>query len=331
MQMASITDVAKKAGVGVSTVSKVMNNYDNISEATKAKVLAAVEELNYVPNSIASALSSKSSRRVALVVFINNQRQAIDEINMQYLFGAIQRAKEVKLDVLTVFSTDLDGLNTHEVQRHFESLRVQAIVLYGLSKENKEFHELIENKVFPTVVVDAPIEKDHVSFVSVDHIQAQYDMMSHMIQRYEPKKVLYLAGRANGYVTDLRLQGAVDACHDLEIQLNAQYANFSEKEAIAMTHAYAKQADVIVCASDLMAIGAVSALKEMDIFRPVCGYDGITLLGYIDYKIETVKQDFYQISVLAIDAMIKLLDGGKGTETLVPHEIVTINYEDVIM
>lgn len=329
--MASITDVAKKAGVGVSTVSKVMNNYDNISEATRQKVMAAVRELNYVPNSIASALSSKSSRRVALVVFINNQRQAIDEINMQYLFGAIQRAKEVKLDVLTVFSTDLDGLSTEEVQRHFESLRVQAIVLYGLSKENEQFHEIIQNKTFPTVVVDAPIEADHVSYVTVDHTQAQYDMMVHMIDRYQPNEILYLAGRANGYVTDLRLQGAVDACHDRGIKLNAQYANFSEQEAIETTKKYAHDSNIIVCASDLMAIGAVNALKQLDIFRPVCGYDGITLLGYIEYKIETVKQDFFQISVLAIDAMLKLLDGEKGSGTIVPHEIVTINYEDVIM
>ena len=98
--MVTINDVAKKAGVGVSTVSKVMNNYDNISEATKKKVWDAVEELNYIPNSIASALSSKSSRRVGLVVFINNRRQAIDEINMQYLFGAMNRSKELKLKIL---------------------------------------------------------------------------------------------------------------------------------------------------------------------------------------------------------------------------------------
>lgn len=329
--MTTINDVAKKAGVGVSTVSKVMNNYDSISEPTRKKVMEAVKELNYVPNTIASALSSKSSRRVALVVFINNQRQAIDEINMQYLFGALQRAKETKLEVLTVFSTDLDGMDTDEVKRHFHSLKIQAIVLYGLSKENQQFHEIIEQQAFPCVVVDAPLEAEKVSYVSVDHTQAQYDMMVHMINRYEAKNVLYLAGRPNGYVTDLRLQGAVDACLELGVKLNAQYANFSEREAIAITKRHAHNADVIVCASDLMAIGAVSALKTVDIFRPVCGYDGITLLGYIDYKIETVKQDFYQISSLAIDAMIELLNGNEGRGTIVPHEIITIHYEDVIM
>lgn len=329
--MASINDVAKLAGVGVSTVSKVMNNYANISDETRKRVMLAVEELNYVPNAVASALSSKSSRRVALVVFINNQRQAIDEINMQYLFGAVHRAREVKLEVITVFSTDLEGLTTSEIKRHFASLRIEAIILYGLSKENQEFHEILEEETYPCVVVDAPLEGDRTSYVSVDHTQAQYDMMKHMIDTYQPKSVLYLAGRRNGYVTDLRMQGAVDACLELGVEMNAHYANFSEKEAIEKTLEHAHDCNIIVCASDLMAIGAVSALRTMDIFRPVCGYDGITLLGYIDYRIETVKQDFFLISQKAIDSVIELLSGEKGSGTIIPHSIITIKYEDVIM
>ena len=79
--MANMSDVAKKAGVGISTVSKVINNYDNISNDTRKKVMAAVEELDYVPNTIASALSSKNGKWLGLVVFINNQRKAIDETN----------------------------------------------------------------------------------------------------------------------------------------------------------------------------------------------------------------------------------------------------------
>ena len=329
--MASINDVAKKAGVGVSTVSKVMNNYDNISDATRKKVMAAVEELDYVPNAVASALSSKSSRRVALVVFINNQRQAIDEINMQYLFGSVHRAKEKKLEVITVLSTDLEGMNAKEIKRHFASLRIQALILFGLSKDNKEFHQILDEEAYPSVVVDAPLIGNKTSYVSVDHAQAQYDMMQHMIDRYKPENILYLAGRRDGYVTDLRLQGVVDCCIDNAVTLNPQYANFSEKEAIEMTKTYANECNVIVCASDLMAIGAVHGLKSLDIFRPVCGYDGITLLGYIDFDIETVKQDFFDIAVKAIDAIIDLFNGAKGQGIIADHSIISIKYEDVIM
>lgn len=104
----TINDVAKKAGVTIGTVSKVLNNYNNISEKTKQKVLQAAQELNYFPNKIASALASKNSNRVALYLYINDQRQAIDEINMQYLLGAFKAAKEENLDIITIFNHTLE-------------------------------------------------------------------------------------------------------------------------------------------------------------------------------------------------------------------------------
>lgn len=80
--VATISDVAKRAGVSISTVSKVLKNYANISDGTKEKVIIAVKELNYIPNSIASALSSKKYEKVALYIYINDLKQSIDEMNM---------------------------------------------------------------------------------------------------------------------------------------------------------------------------------------------------------------------------------------------------------
>ena len=330
--MANISDVAKRAGVGVSTVSKVLNNYDNISDETRKKVMKAVEELDYVPNAIASALSSKQGRRVALIIFINNQRQAIDEINMQYLFGAFNKAKDYKLDLVTVFSSVIQDMDSIELERHLKSLRVQALVMYGLHKGQESIMELIEKEVFPTVIVDAPILGEKTSYVMVDHQKAQYEMTQFMYQKHDYiKSVLYLAGRRDGFVTDLRLQGVVDASIDLDLELNAQYANFSEMKAYELTKAYGEEADVIIAASDLMAIGAVSALKEMDIFRPVCGFDGITLLGYIDYRIYSVKQDFYELSQSAMEEVAHLLEGNPGRANIHDFKITKIEYKDVIM
>lgn len=329
--MVTITDVAKKAGVGVSTVSKVLNNYEHVSDKTKAKVMAAVEELNYVPNSIASALSSKQSRRVGVVFFINNQRQAIDEINMQYLFGALNTAKELKLELVTVFSPNLENMTSHELERHFLSLRLNALVIYGLHKEEKSFLELIDQEKFPTVIVDAPIYGEKTSYVMVDHQKAQYDIVCEMIDQHENiESFLYLAGRRDGFVTDLRLQGAVDASVDRGVKINAQYANFSETEANQITLKYAEHESMVVAASDLMAIGSVNALKELDIFRPVCGFDGITLLGYIDYRILTVRQNFFDLSRHAIQEVDRLLSGEVGREVLMNYEIQTISYDDII-
>lgn len=83
--MVSIKDVARHAGVAISTVSKVLNSYPNVSDETRGRVTRAVAELNFVPNSVAAALSSKQSARVALLVNLNTKTQAIDEISLQYI------------------------------------------------------------------------------------------------------------------------------------------------------------------------------------------------------------------------------------------------------
>ena len=95
--MVSINDVAKRAGVAISTVSKVINNYPYVSEATKIKVREAIHELNYVPNTVAVALSSKQNGRAAILVSLNPKTQAIDEITMQYLSGALNMALELNI------------------------------------------------------------------------------------------------------------------------------------------------------------------------------------------------------------------------------------------
>ena len=81
--MVSIKEVAKHAGVAISTVSKVLKGYPNISQETREKVNTAIRELNYIPNSIASALSSKQYTRIALLLDPKRQTRAIDQVFMQ--------------------------------------------------------------------------------------------------------------------------------------------------------------------------------------------------------------------------------------------------------
>lgn len=328
--MASINEVAKKAGVAVSTVSKVLNNYPNVSKTTKEAVMKAVEELNYAPNLIASTLSSKNTRRVALIIFINNQKQAIDEINMQYLFGAFEEAKKLRLEIMPIFSNVFENMNKDEIVRYLRSQSFNGIIIYGLSKHAKPWLDIIHEQLFHAVVVDAPLYNDKTSSVMVDHAAGQYDVAKKTILECDCHNVLYIAGGREGFVTEMRLNGIMQLRDEMGFDLEIEYCNFSEKKAY---EAVMKNPnfDVIVCASDLMAIGAVSALKKLDIFHLVCGYDGITLLGYIPYQINTVKQDFFKVSKIALEEMSKLLDGETGHPTLVNYELTHITYDDVIM
>lgn len=328
--MISIKEVARHAGVAISTVSKVINGYPGVSSETKEKVQQAIKELNYIPNSIASALSSKQNNRVALILDPKRQTQAIDQICMQYLLGALDRAKELNLDVVTIFASMIAGMTTEEITIYLRSLSISGIVIYGLSKEDRILQRLIREQQFACVVVDAPIVNDRTTSISINQEQAQYDVAKKTILDDNCKRVLYIAGRKDGYVSEQRLAGMKRLVEDLQLTMLVRQGDFSELTARNIALKYAKNKDVVVCASDLMAIGAMNALIDMDIFRPVCGFDGITLMGYVGKQMNTIRQDFYGISSRALQEVSLLMNGRKGQAVEMPYEIVKMYYKDII-
>ena len=330
--MVSIRDVAKHAGVAISTVSKVLNHYPNVSEETKEKVNAAIKELNFVPNTIAAALSSKQSGRVALIMNLNTQTQAIDEIGMQYLQGAIGQCKELGLDVITVFYSMIRDKNQEEMEQYFRSQSISGIIVYGMSKDDIALQKLAQSQKFKMVVIDAPVVNENTSTVWIDHKEAQKDVARKTIVTNlgNSSKILYISGKENGYVTDIRIEGMKELAKELKLELLIENGQFSEYQARQITFKHALEQDIIVCASDLMAIGAMKALIEMDIFRPVCGFDGITLMGYVGKQMNTIRQNFSNISKEAVNEIARLMNGGEGQNVVLPHEIVRLRYEDII-
>lgn len=330
IKMVSIKDVAKQAGVAISTVSKVLNNYPNVSEATKKKVNQAVADLNFVPNSVAAALSSKQSGRVALLLNLGNA-SSVDEVNMQYMAGTIGRAVELNLDVITIFDSMLKNKSVDEVVRYLQSQSITGLLIFGMSMEDRVLQRLIETQIFKIVTVDAPIVNASSSSVWIDQEAAQYDVAKKTLVENKGKSILYLAGKKNGYVTKERLKGVQRLAAEEGIPLLVRNGEFSELQARNQTFRYAKKKDIVVCASDLMAIGAMRALMEMDIFRPVCGFDGITLMGYAGKQMNTVRQNFERIASEAVTELKRLLDGGEGKQIVLDYELVRMKYEDILV
>mgnify|MGYP002546667993 FL=1 len=328
--MVSIKDVAKRAGVAISTVSKVLNGYPNVSEETRQRVNKAVEELNFVPNSVAAALSSKQAGRVALLINSNMKTNAIDEIAMQYISGALNKAMELNLDVITLFFFMFQNKTADEVARYLQSQSITGIIIYGMSKEDKVLHRLLLTGKFKCVVIDAPFVNVSTSCIGVDHRKAQYEVAAKTVMENNCKRILYIAGKRNGYVTDERIRGMEDLVKEKNLTMLVRNGEFSELQARNITLKYAKNKDIVVCASDLMAIGAMKALIQMDIFRPVCGFDGIILMGYVGKQMNTVRQDFASISESAMEELHGLMNGGHGRNIVMKHSLVRMKYEDII-
>ena len=283
-----------------------------------------------MPNTVAASLSSKKTGRVALLLKLNLDTSASDEINMQYISGAIHKAKELQMDVITVFTSMIEDMNVDEVTNYFESQGIRGIIIYGLTTRDKVLHKLIDSGRFKIVVIDAPMVNESTSCVGVDHVKAQYDIAKKTITENKCKKILYISGEENGYVTAQRLEGIKKLCEEKKLKLTVRNGGFSELRARELTMRFSKNNDCVVCASDLMAIGAMKALIDMDIFRPVCGFDGIILMGYVGKQMNTVKQDFVQISETAIEELNRLLSGETGRNVVMPHTLVRMKYEDII-
>lgn len=328
--MSTIKDVAAEAGVAISTVSKVLNNYPGVSDSTKDKVMEAVNRLGFTPNAVAAALSSKQSGRIALLMNMGSRTGAIDEINMQYLSGAIAAAVEYGLDAVTIFFDMIENMDLPTLITYLKSQSIEGIILFGVSKADEVLLELIDSQEFKTVVMDAPINNESTSSVWIDHEQAQYDIVTKALEGIEGNKILYIAGKPSSYVTDYKLKGIHKLEEELDSPAIVEYGNYSELTARKITFDRAVECDVIACGSDLMAIGAMRALMEMDIFKPVCGFDGIKLMAYAGKQMNTVKQDFRELSRRAVEELKRLLNGGMGTDIKVDYELVRIRYEDAL-
>lgn len=328
--MISIKDVAKRSGVAISTVSKVLNNYPYVSEETKVKVRRAIHELNYVPNTIAAALSSKQSGRAALLIAMNTRTTAIDEISMQYLSGAINKALEENVEVVTFFLSMIEHMSAEEIIRYLKSQGFDGLLIFGMCKDDLYLQQLVDSQEFCTVVVDAPITNARTSCVSVNNFRAQYDIAKKTIIENTCRRVLYIAGKRKRYVTDERIAAMNALKKDLDLTLMIRNGESSEKKAREIAFRYAANKDIVVCGSDLMAIGAMNALTEMDIFRPVCGFDGVTLMGYVGKQMNTVRQDFANIGANAVAELKRLFNGEEGRRVILPYELVRMQYLDII-
>lgn len=320
--MVSIRDVAKHAGVAISTVSKVLNNYPNISEATRKKVNQAVKELNFVPNSVAAALSSKQAGRVALMIDLNVKTQAIDEMAMRYISGAITRAMELNLDVITLFVFMFQEKTIDELIRYLNSQSITGIIIYGLAEDHELLQELVAKECFKCVVVDGDNVSENTSSVTIDHKKAQYEVAQEMLKETGAKKILYLSGDEHSYVTKTRMMGMEELAAKQNLQVERFYADFSENRAKKIVLERGMDFDAVVCASDLMAVGAKNALLELGLELPVCGFDGISLMKYYGKGIYSIGQNFSEISATAMSELQRLMCGKEGRNIEMDYTLI---------
>lgn len=309
----TIKDIAKKAGVTHSTVSRVINNNPAISEETKARVLGVMRELKYEPNLIARSLVTNKTKALAFVA---------PELNphvLPILRGVVDTCKRLNYGLM-LFSTDYW---THEKQSYMEVVRnwlVDGILIYNvIYHENtpENIKELMKEKV-PFVFINKFLNNPEINNVSIDNFDAVHKGIEHLVNLGH-KKIAVINGGMLSVDGVERFGAYKQALNKFDLEFDEQLVgcgNFFYHEAYEEMKRFltlkANRPTAVFCANDLMAIAAADVIKAYGLRVPediaVMGIDDLEAGRYHAPAITTLKPPHEDIGAKAIDLVLKLVD-----------------------
>lgn len=324
----TIKDIAALAGVSKTTVSKVINNKDDsISKATKDKILQIMKEQNYVPNKLAQSLVTKRTKTIGLLI-PDIRNPFFTDISR----GAEDFARKEGYNIIFC-STDEDYEREAECVSMLCEKMIDGIIFAPSSNTSHEENRYNDLEI-PMVLVDKKIELSNAKgVVKVDNKNGTYEATKHLIKQGH-KDILYLSGPLKNDISKERLQGYIRALE--KNNLTVKEENIVEgKYRYEWAYDFIKHLEeikctAICCANDLMAIGAIQALRERNFKIPddisIVGFDDIQTSKLIDPSLTTVRQPAYEMGQKASEILINNLKNNKkesvGTVIFKPQLII---------
>ena len=274
--MTTIHDVAKKAGVAPITVSRVINNSGYVSEALRAKVNAAIEELGYVPNVLARSLKSKRTNTIALVF--------TDITNPFFNFmarGVEDAASDAGFNVIFCNTDESQEQELKYIHLLLQK-QVDGILLVPADIQSKSI-DIIREQETPLVIVDRRVTHKDVDIVRGDSEGGAYQITKYLIDLGH-RRISLLTGPQQVSTAEDRVQGYKRAMktHGLQDYIDYHYGFFNQHSGADQTRMLFSR-DVkptaIFAGNNLISIGALAALRELQLKVPenvamVC-FDGI--------------------------------------------------------
>lgn len=308
--MGTIYDLAKITGFSITTVSKALNNYKDVSEKTRAKILQAAAEMDYLPNAHAQSLSTKKSWAIGVMFSEAN------EVGMKHPFfnGIIEsfrHATEEHGYDLIFASRNLRNRDMSYLE-HFKHRAVDGIVVICSDRMDEQVQELMQSDI-PIVVVD--MDSANCSVVYSDNTEGARMAVNYLYELGH-RHIAHIAGDSSIDAGAARVKGYELAMHalDLPIQpgylVNAGFFSVEEgKQAMEKLLQLDSPPTAVFVAGDQMAIGAIEAVHEHGLRVPedisIIGYDDIEMIKYITPKLTTIRQDTDIIGEAAAELLIE--------------------------
>lgn len=317
----TIYDIASAANVSIATVSRVFNNSTSVSPKTKKRILDVATSMGYHPKAFAQGLARKNSKMLMILVpVISNY------FFMEVLAGIQDKLLEYDYDL------NIYNLNANHANRNLKD-QIEYVMSRGMadgyllvSVHQKEIQwETLKNFEKPVILID----EYHPEFdsVSVDSIEGSYLATQHLLnQGYE--KITLISANPNSKPMRERKSGFKRALEDAGKMLNEDQIiiledlyrdGFSEENGYkAMVELLKRYPDTeaVVCASDIQALGALKAMKDLDVRVPIIGFDDIPMSRFLG--LSTMRQPMYEMGTLALE---KLLNRIQMKNRIISHTV----------
>lgn len=315
----TIKDIAKYCGVGVSTVSRAINNDPGISPKTKERVLKVVKEFHYVPNNSARNLKMTESNTIALIV------RGIDNIFFQSMFDGFQNELHRHgFDFLLHSVSEKSNIAKETIEIAKEK-RLKGVIILGGQMEDpvKELSQLSVPYVLCTVAHSMYSPTPHVNSVSIDDEKESYRAVKYLIDRGH-RRIAIITGRTGDYaVGGQRLLGYRNALKDAGIRVDEDlighmvydFAEYTADNGYAVTKQLLARTDftALYCISDVIAMGAYKAISEAGLSIPedlsVLGFDGISLGKFMVPALTSMLQPVEDMVKSSVDLLLQAIEG----------------------
>lgn len=312
-------DIARIVGVSRSTVSRVINNYSNVPEETRTKVLEAISKYNYIPNAQARTLAGKRSDTIGVFFIIDAQtdeesKLVYNDFYTTYLDAIVDIANKKGYYVLvqTIFKDE----DYDKVTKAFREKRIDGGIIIG-TRSNTLSRIQVESFSEPLVIFDYEMSELE-QFTKTKHItilnsndQAASELAVKYLVENGHKKIGFIKGVESTLSARLRYDGYVKACRKYNVAISDTYIldglfnqeiTYREMESAILNDSIA---DAYICANDYMAIAAMDCLQNHGYLVPndvsIIGFDNTRTGELINTKLTTLSPDFYGMTKRAID------------------------------
>ncbi|NDJ76960.1 MAG: LacI family transcriptional regulator [Chloroflexi bacterium] len=325
---ATLSDVAKRAGVSKKTASRVINNEDTVAAATRRKVLAAIEELGYVPNEWAQRLASGNSRIVGYLI-----GDYLSPYSAHVLNGLLDVADAAGHHV-SILRIDID--DPQQIERVITMARLrrmEGIVLAPPCHSSPRLMGALQEMAFPFVQHSPSDRCSGCAWVSAADEQGSYDAAWHLL-RLGHRRIGFIQGPVDLYVSRARLAGYKRALKEADIAVDeslikpGDWGFESGLEYARELLSLPEPPTAIMANNDVPAAGAIQAAWERGVNCPgqlsVVGFDDVPLAKQIAPPLTTVRQPIYDIGATMMSILIEeIIPGIKSNHAIeVPTELV---------